>query len=278
MKIAHLILAHKNPGQVQRLIRALDHPAFEFFIHVDKKSDEKEFAPLVNDRVHMIRNRTKIFWAGYGTIQATLNGFAEIIPLQFDYINVISGQDFPLKKAGDIYNHISQKKGTEFITCESIEDEWKEAAHRVKKYHFINWRIPGKFRLQKLFNSFMPERKYPLDHKIVGRANWFTITNNAAQYIMGFLKKHPEIVRFFKYSWGADEFIFATILYNSSFKEKIEDNLIYVDWTGQTHGHPRVLRAEDFDRMKASGKLFARKLDENVDSQILDMLERSIEK
>ena len=66
MKVAHLILAHKNPDQVERLIRALKHPAFYFFIHVDKKSDEKQFNYLGNqENTWLIRNRTKIYWAGY---------------------------------------------------------------------------------------------------------------------------------------------------------------------------------------------------------------------
>src|SRR5687767_12881946 len=159
MKIAHLILTHKNPVQLERLISALKHPAFHFYNHIDKKADAGQFAHLVNDQdMFFIKNRTSIYWAGYGTIQATLNGFEEILPVGYDYINVISGQDFPLKPAGYIYNYINGRKGSEFITCESIDDEWSEAAPRVRKYHLINWRIPGKYRLERLVNAVLPAR------------------------------------------------------------------------------------------------------------------------
>ncbi len=279
MNIAHLILVHKNPLQLERLLNALDHPAFTCYIHVDQKIDEAQFHFLSKRKnVLFINKRASVYWAGYGTIQATLNGFQEIVPKGYDYINVISAQDFPIKSAAFIYDYILERRGNQFITCESIEDEWAEAAPRVKEYHFINWQIPGKFRLGKLFTKLLPKRKFPLPYKIVGRANWFTLTNDAADYILHFLETHPEVSRYFKYCWGADEFIFATIIYNSRFKPDIINNLVYVDWAGQTKGHPRILDASDFQNLKASDKLFARKFDLQLYPEIFEQLEKLIGK
>ena len=276
MKIAHLILAHKNPKQLERLLNALAHPAFDFYIHIDKKTDAGPFIYLTNKKnVYLVKNRTKIYWAGYGTIQATLNGFREIIPKGYDYINVISAQDFPLKPADYIYRYIHDRQGKEFITCESIDDEWQEAAPRVKNYHLINWQIPGRHRLEKLVNKILPARKFPLEYKIVGRANWFTLTQDAAQYVLDFLDEHPKVVRYFKYCWGADEFIFATIIYNSQFRDKILDNLVHVIWY-ENKGHPEILVSKNFNELKESDKLFARKFDTDVDSTIVDLLENWI--
>ena len=274
MKIAHLILAHKNPKQLERLLNALSHPEFDFYIHVDKKTKAEPFIYLTNKKnVFLVNNRTKIYWAGYGTIQATLNGFREIIPKGYDYINVISAQDFPLKSADYIYRYINDRQGKEFIMCDSIEDEWREAAPRFRDYHLINWQIPGRHRLEKLLNKILPARKFPLDYEIVGRANWFTLTPGAAQYVLDFLDKHPEVVRYFKYCWGADEFIFATILYNSKFRDKILDNLVHVIWY-EGKGHPEILTSKNFNELKTSDKLFARKFDVEVDAGIIDMLEK----
>lgn len=277
MKIAHLILAHKDPAQIERLLNALSHPSFHFYLHIDKKTALQPFDFLAKrPDTTLIKNRVKIYWAGYGTIQATLNGFKEISGTDYDYVNVISGQDFPIKSSEAIYQYIDSRKGYEFITCESIDDEWAEAAHRIKKYHFINWKIPGKFRMEALINKILPERKYPLEHKVVGRANWFTITKAAATYIIQFLKEHPEIVRYYKYCWGADEFIFSTALYNSAFQQNICNNLVYVDWTGQTKGHPRVLNMHDLPKLQQSDKLFARKIDATYNEEIITALEQWI--
>jgi hypothetical protein len=276
MKIAFLILAHKNPKQLQMLLDVLKHPAFHFYIHIDKKTNAEPFEYLREyENVFFISKRAKIFWAAFGTIQATLNGFKEIPLDKYNYINVISAQDFPLKSATYIYEYLEKNNGTEFITCQSIEDEWP-VAPRVKKYHLINWRIPGKYRLGNFLTFILPERKFPLDYKIVGRANWFTLTTKAVKYSLDFLNRNPAVIRYFKYCWGADEFIFSTILYNSSFKNKIADNLIYVDWSSGK-AHPKILTADDYDALTSSTKLFARKFDMETDSVILNMLKNFIE-
>lgn len=278
MQIAHLILAHKNPSQLERLIIALQHPSFFFYVHVDKKVSLQQFEYLSKyNNLFFIKKRTKIFWAGYGTIQATINGIKEILPYRYDYINVISAQDFPLKTADEIYKFFLVNNGKEFITCKSVEHEWKEAEVRIKKYHLINWRIPGKYQLEKLINKILPERKFPLNYIMVGRSNWFAVTYEAAKYIIDFLDQHPEIVRFFKFSWGADELIFSVILYNSNFKDKIEDNFIYVDWS-EKKAHPKILRTEDYNALVNSDKLFARKFDADADAVILEMLENFLKK
>ncbi len=278
MQIAHLILAHKNPSQLERLIIALQHPSFFFYVHVDKKVSLQQFKYLSKyNNLFFIKKRTKIFWAGYGTIQATINGIKEILPYRYDYINVISAQDFPLKTADEIYKFFLVNNGKEFITCKSVEHEWKEAEVRIKKYHLINWRIPGKYQLEKLINKILPERKFPLNYIMVGRSNWFAVTYEAAKYIIDFLDQHPEIVRFFKFSWGADELIFSVILYNSNFKDKIEDNFIYVDWS-EKKAHPKILRTEDYNALVNSDKLFARKFDADADAVILEMLENFLKK
>jgi len=278
MRIAHLILAHKNPSQLEKLIIALQHPAFFLYIHVDKKADIEAFEHLLKyNNVFFIKKRTKIFWAGYGTIQATINGIEEILPAKYDYINVISGQDFPLKTAKEIYQFFLDNNVKEFITCKSVEHEWQEADVRMKKYHLINWKIPGKFQLEKIINKVLPERKFPLNYVMVGRSNWFAVTFNAAKYIIDFLNAHPEVVRFFKYSWGADELIFSSILYNSSFKNNIQENFIYVDWS-EKKAHPKILKTEDYNSLISSDKLFARKFDANEDANIIDMLEKYLSK
>jgi len=112
------------------------HPAFTFYIHIDKKSNAADFSHLINNKnIFFIKRRTKIYWAGFGTIQATLNGFNEIPLNEFDYINVMSAQDFIIKPASYIYRYFTEHKGKEFITCNDIDGEWN-VGPRIRKYHF----------------------------------------------------------------------------------------------------------------------------------------------
>ena len=283
MRIAHLILAHKSPAQVERLVAALDHPAADCYIHVDQKADIKPFLHLAKrDRVFFIQRRIKVFWAEYSMVQVTVNGLAEILRRgNYGYINVLSGQDFPLMSADLIYEYLVKHRGTEFITCikESDGDPWwSDAMLHVWRYNMENWRIPGKYRVERLANwlvgkGLLPPRRFPLPNYVVtGRSQWFTITASAASYLVEFLQKNRSVVRFFKYVWGADEFVFATVLYNSTFGERTRDNLHFVDWsTGKAS--PKLLTTGDFDTMVSSGKLFARKCDLQVDAEVIQRLE-----
>jgi hypothetical protein len=51
------------------------------------------------------------------------------------------------------------------------------------------------------------------------------------------------------------------------------ESLHYHDWS-RGSAHPATLRAADLPKLRASGKLFARKFDASVDSEILDLLDR----
>ena len=83
---------------------------------------------------------------------------------------------------------------------------------------------------------------------------------------------HPEVVRFFKYVWGADEFIFSTVIYNSPYTAHVRENLLYLDWT-EGKANPKVLTVADLDVLIHSEKWFARKFDADIDSAVLDRLE-----
>ena len=64
-RIAFCILCHKYTPVLEELIRILNVPGNEIFIHVDGKSRIQDFAPL-RDRtgVHFLEPRTKVYWAG----------------------------------------------------------------------------------------------------------------------------------------------------------------------------------------------------------------------
>ena len=64
---------------------------------------------------------------------------------------------------------------------------------------------------------------------------------------------------------------FHTILLNSPFKHEIvNDNKRYIDFDDS---HPTILTAKDYEKLKRSGKLFARKFEPKVDKEILDKLD-----
>ncbi len=279
MKLAHLILTHANPGQLERLLGRLAHENADFYIHVDKKTPIEPFMALANiPNVIFIRNRVKVYWGGYSIVQATINGFDEILALgrHYDYINLLSGQDYPIKNTTHIHQFLSDNPGKIFMQYLSLTDEWQEAIPRITQYHLINYHLPaGTYRLEQLMNTILPKRKLPEGITAMGRSQWFTATPESVAYMVKYIKEKSWISSFFKLTWAPDEIIFQTILYNSPFRDKmVNDNLVYLDWSGGG-ASPKILAMEDAQKLASSDKLFARKFSSETSKDIMDLLDKN---
>ena len=277
VKLAHLILAHSNPGQLKRLVDKLAHSDSHIYIHLDKKTDITPFLPIAdNDRVSFISNRIKVYWGGYSIVQATINSFEEILAngIAFDHINLLSGQDYPIKSTEHIHQFLEQNKGKIFMHSLSVKNEWQEAIPRIERYHLANLKLPaGTYRVEQVMNAILPKRKMPEGIVAMGRSQWFTASRESIAYIVDYVKREQWVSKFFKMSWAADELIFQTILFNSPFKEHmINDNLLYVDWS-EGKASPKLLTMEDAAALKASDKLFARKFNSEADIAVLDYID-----
>lgn len=281
MKIAHLILTHAtNPNQLKRLIESLAHPDADIYIHVDLKTDIEQLMPLASNHVFFIYNRIKVYWGAYSIVQATVNSFYEILASRkkYDYVNLLSGQDYPLKSVEFIHDFFAHNPGKAFMDALLIDSEWQEALPRLRKYHFVNFRFSGRYALEKTLNLFAPSRKMPNNLIPVGRSQWFTMTLKHIKYIVEYLQKHPDVQKFFELTWGADEIIFQTILYNSPYREDIvNDSMRYIDWS-EGNASPKTFTMQDFQALVDSGKLFARKFNLEVSTELLDELDKAKKK
>ena len=276
MKIAHVILAHAYPEQLKRLVDKLSHPGADCYIHIDAKSNAAAFSILQKmPNVHFIQKRVKITWGSYSIVQATLNSFEEIVAsgIQYNYVNLLSGQDYPLNEASFIHQYFALHHGKQFMEFYSIYNTWQEAIPRVAKYHLVSYDMRGKYKLEQVVNKLMPERRMPKGLEPVGRSQWFTITLSAVRYILYYLHDYPEVVRFFKLTWAPDEFIFQTILYNSDLRgDMVNDNLRYIDWSDAKE-RPKTLTMEDAPALEQSSCLFARKINMQIDKRLFDTID-----
>ncbi|RYE39942.1 MAG: hypothetical protein EOP48_25230 [Sphingobacteriales bacterium] len=93
-------------------------------------------------------------------------------------------------------------------------------------------------------------------------------------YIIEYLEKNSNVQRFFELTWGADEIIFQTILYNSPYqKDIVNDSMRYIDWS-EGKASPKTFTIKDFSDLTQSGKLFARKFSLKDSLELLDELDR----
>ncbi len=276
MQIAHLLLVHVMNDQLIRLVNSLQHENYHVFIHIDKKAPIEPFLQLEkNNKATLVKNRVFVNWGGYSIVQATLNGFEEIIAAKehYDIVNLLSGQDYPIKNINYIYDFYKQNANTAFIETRNVFNDWTEAIPRITKYHFPDDRLPGSVIFEQVLGFILPKRKMPYSLIPVGRSQWFTLPIECVEYILNYINEHPKIISFFKYTWAPDELFFSTILFNSKHKEIIaNNNLRYIDWAAGTPS-PKVLTIAEAETLKKSECLFARKFIEDIDSSILDFLD-----
>src|SRR5690606_28238280 len=116
---------------------------------------------------------------------------------------------------------------------------------------------------QAVLNHILPKRKFPLQVELYGSAvsSWWTITDGCARYVLNFMENNPKLLNFMKFTWGADEFLFATIIMNSPFKEAVvNNNLRHIEWI-EGMPNPKIFRESDLPTLKSSPNFFARKFD-----------------
>ena len=109
--------------------------------------------------------------------------------------------------------------------------------------------------------------------------NWFSITGEFAAYIA---QESERLKKNLRFSYCGDEVFVQTALVNSPFADDV-----YMKNCGNNHlacarlidwqrGNPYVFRTEDFEMIKNSPAVFARKFDMDVDSEIIDKVLQSI--
>lgn len=292
MKLAVLMLCHKDPVQTNMLLDLLDHEDIEIFVHVDKKSDmKKEIKGGKN--VHLLPDdqRVDIQWGKYSMVNATLNLMNEAADFgKFDQYVLLSGQDLPLVPAGEILKFLEENKGKNYVhLCESkhhlagknnsfdkrneiVYPEWliqRDFTHRLLQFLWVN--ISGGYN--HTFQIF--RRPQPEGIDFYFGSQWWCITSEFFDYILSYLKDHPEYEEFYRSSAVPDESFFQTLLMNSPCKDSQTNYLHYVDWS-QGNSSPKLLNLEDVRTARNQGKLFARKFDRQADAQTFDTMYQNL--
>jgi hypothetical protein len=279
MKIAILILAHKNLWQLQQLVGRLSE-TFDIYIHADRKWDLDEGMFSDYSNVHFVK-RHEVYWGSHLQIDATLELYTAAWKRQYDYYLLISGQDLPVKSNNEILEFIRQHKDLNFVNFEALpRADWADqngGFDRIDYYHGIHFeaRNLGMLR-RKLYTALrklqkrtgIKRRLYPVQY--YGGWNWININKDAMNQIFRYLEENPNFIKTFTYTESGDELWVQTILANSI--TNIEsDSLRYTEWEKKT-AHPNVLTMNDLRKIMGTKDLFARKFDEKVDQEVIEKI------
>lgn len=276
MKHAYLIIAHNEPQLLQNLIDLIDDKRNDIYIHIDKKSDIKQFSDISasESRLYFIP-RKSVYWGHYSQVQTELRlmAFAKN-NASYSYYHLLSGVDLPLHNQDYIHNYFERHNGTEFVeVLEFTEEIRKDIFYKNYRWFFFQRFLrSGNPLLEKIFHiSELIQFKMPIlrrhNIEIYKGSNWFSITEAFVNYI---LSNKRLIFDEFRWSNCADELflqsLFAKSIFYKNKSNKAQGNLRAIDWR---RGHPYIWRNTDFDELVSSEALFARKFSLKTDKEIV---------
>lgn len=283
MKIAILILLHEYSEQQKKLVDYLS-TYFDVYIHIDKKTAISVDSFFGNNI--FVFKKYKVYWGSYNQILATLFLFKEANKKQYDRYVLISGADIPLKTGKEI-NNFFMNDSKEYFASFDLPTYWYDridfyypnilSFDRATPLEKLNKKI-----FDKINNYIIPFVKKNKPHRsrmnirFYAGANWMNLTNNCVNQIIVFIKNNKNFLKWFKFTRCADEIFFQTIIHNYiNNVEIVNDCLRYIEWEGGSD-HPKILKLEDYDKIKNSRCLFARKFDYTVDNFVIDKLYNDI--
>jgi hypothetical protein len=299
VRIGYIILAHKQPVQVARLVSRLDGDGAAFFIHVDRRAEDEVYREFRRrlvpfSSVRFVR-RHRSRWGEFGLVRATLQGISEALESRppLDYLVLLTGQDYPIKSSGEIRSFLERADGRSFVDCNRVPCEaWPQAAIRLRSWYarILGEQVllprRGSFRsvLRRprrwpvyLISQCLPEQRRPLEgyEPFTGSASW-VLSRAAAQYVCEFVRRNPSFVRYFRRVFCPDEIFFQTVLANLPLWDDIvPSNLHYIDWS-KGGAHPAIVTSGDLHALADSPALFARKFDPDVDGDVLDLIDERL--
>ncbi len=292
MKIAYLVLCHKNSNQVDRLIRQLDNECVDFYIHVDAKANSFK----VNNKANVIvldeKERVDVRWASFSMISATLNLIKKCLKSskEYDYVVLISGQDFPLKNNRQFIKFLEDNYGSNFIEILPKKNGLRKRYKKRNELYYPKWmfsrslpvRILKKIYIYltggytKTFGFF--KRKSIIEKEFEFGSQWWCLRVDCLKWMMGYINTHPQYIAFFENSLTPDECFFQTLFSLSPFDNTRKDKITFFEWD-RNRNNPRLITVSDVVRLVRSPKyFFARKFDMETDPLPIEKIESLLNK
>jgi hypothetical protein len=277
VRIDYLIRAHTAPEQLARLVGRLDEGDVRFYVHVNALTDDQTFAAMqdgVRGRDNVVWvPRVKCYWGGFSLLEATFSGIEAILASGDlpDHALLLSGQDYPLRHPSEIEAFLEARRGRNLLHYFRLPaEEWileGGGLNRLRYPHFERIRVRT-----RLLRLPIP-RRLPKGLEPYGGMAYWALTGSTLAEVMRFVAERPEILRSFRRTKIPDETFFQTVIMSGPLAATVDnEELHYVDWSAGS-AHPAVLGVADLPKLRASDKLFARKFDAAVDSEILDLLD-----
>lgn len=287
-RIAHMLMVHKNPEQVNVLLRQLaGEGQSDVYVHVDAKCPDSFVEALWHGpTVTFLTERISVSWGDYNNIEATFLLMNAVLAtgIAYDYLALNSGQCLLIRDG--LPEFLAKHRGKVFVEAEFCgpgdfrhffqQIRWPKKLRALYDGPLNPYRaLRGLLRILFLrgINLLPNPHKLPEGWTLHRGSQWICVPKEAAEYILEYTRAHPEYEDAFRHALTPDMLYFQTLLMHSPFKDRVTDATItHFTWGTGRRGvnHPVLLTMKDVPRLEAlEGRYFARKFESGADPEVI---------
>lgn len=303
MNIGFVILSHRDPGMLQRLVsrlnRSFDSPPIVCHHDTHQMSIDSERFP---SNVQFVARPIRTRWGHISLVHAFRIALRQLYEWRpTDWFVFLSANDYPVKSGSQILAELRESPFDAYLDHRPIPG-YADLPPAAKPNFALSTRCPMWVRLA--YNRYIATnikypgfnrkgepciRRFPLRHprwirhktfneqfRCYAGDAWLTARANCAELIYGDTDTSRRLHEHYKSRLIPDESYFQTVLCNAPGLKLCNDNKRYADWSSGKP-NPKWLGMEDLPALLDSHHHFARKFSEKHDARVLAELDRLIE-
>jgi len=298
-----------------RTLRALS-PGAAIVVHHDAARVPVSEADVLGagaDR--LLLGREAVRWGDITQVNALTRCLREVATeFDPDWMVHLSGQDYPLRPLRELETRLAAGDAEAFLACQRVGTEAEVGDRRreesVRRYFMRYYTLPtpravpgllpaGVVRALRARRPALRAVSAPMYLKTsprgegvrVGRrarrtpfrdgyacykgSFWVCLSRDAVHTVLHELETRPDLLSYYARTMNPDESVLPTVLGNASGVRVGVEKLRYLRWDPGA-AHPATLTTADLPAMSASGCYLARKFDVQVDSAVLNELDRRL--
>lgn len=213
---------------------------FKVYINIDSDDIGKAFT---NEQIARLRSIPNVsVMTKYKSPKGSYNellGWIEMTKLAFSdsdvkYVHFVTSMDMPIQPVNKLYEYYDKlENGSIFLNCHANGDRAemeKQAEYTYRYYHYFYNEDESDASVKEMVNtSALQQKQMGICRKGIGEfidiykgVVGGSITRDAYEYCVTYLKEHPEYMEDIKFTRLREEFFLHTILYNA---KQFEDKL-----------------------------------------------------
>jgi hypothetical protein len=314
-RVCYYMQTHKGPEQIARLVRIIKQGSPGSIVLIDHDVSGERLDPaLFSDLSDVYSIGTSGGYGDFSHIDRLLAAvdWLDDHGMQFDWLQNLTGQDYPLRPIADIEQAISAGgfdgymqyapvfpertpadadwgAGPAYRLCTPFDSAMRfDYSHRrfgmpselkqrlLRPFMVVNY-LQSWFTISLAFSSAGWRRKTTIfndDFILYGGSFFCALSASCLRYVRDYAVANPDIVQYFRTMAGPDELFFQTVLINSGKFRISPAGTHYVYFPGGKYNHPKTLDESDLPMMIGSGAHWARKFDSGA--EVLAVLDRRV--